>query len=105
VILFTTQSLTTLLPCTDNDRYCLDGQRLIAIRGQEGKSGSEYRTEIDTFSRVKFTGNYWTVDTKSGQTFEYGNTGDSKIEVQGKSVVKLWVVNNSSNGFITTING
>jgi hypothetical protein len=22
----------------DNDRYCLDGQRLIAIRGQEGKS-------------------------------------------------------------------
>jgi hypothetical protein len=52
-----------------------DGQRLIAIRGQEGKSGSEYRTEIDTFSRVKFTGNYWTVDTKSGQTFEYGNTG------------------------------
>ncbi len=77
----------------DNDRYCLDGQRLIAIRGQEGKSGSEYRTEIDTFSRVKFTGNYWTVDTKSGQTFEYGNTGDSKIEVQGKSVVKLWVVN------------
>jgi hypothetical protein len=31
----------------DNDRYCLDGQRLIAISGQNGKSGSEYRTEID----------------------------------------------------------
>jgi hypothetical protein len=41
----------------DNDRYCLDGQRLIAISGQNGKSGSEYRTEIETFSRVKFTGN------------------------------------------------
>jgi hypothetical protein len=24
----------------DNDRYCLDGQRLIAISGQDGKSGS-----------------------------------------------------------------
>jgi hypothetical protein len=34
----------------DNDRYCLDGQRLIAISGQNGKSGSEYRTEIETFS-------------------------------------------------------
>jgi hypothetical protein len=58
----------------DNDRYCLDGQRLIAISGQNGKSGSEYRTEIETFRRIKFTGNHWTAETKSGQTFEYGNT-------------------------------
>jgi hypothetical protein len=40
-----------------------------------------------------------------GQTFEYGNTGDSKIEAQGKSVVKLWVVNKitdaSGNAIIT----
>jgi hypothetical protein len=34
----------------DNDRYCLDGQRLIAISGQNGKSGSEYRTEIHYLS-------------------------------------------------------
>ncbi|CAB5506770.1 hypothetical protein AZO1586I_1685, partial [Bathymodiolus thermophilus thioautotrophic gill symbiont] len=88
----------------DNDRYCLDGQRLIAISGQDGKSGSEYRTEIESFSRVKFTGNHWTVETKSGQTFEYGNTDDSKIEVQGKSLVKLWTVNKITDASGNAIN-
>ena len=76
-----------------NDKYCIDGQRLIAISGTAGRANSEYRTEIDNFSRVKYNGNYWSVETKSGQTFEYGNTTDSKIEAQGKSVVRLWAVN------------
>ncbi|WP_306821624.1 SpvB/TcaC N-terminal domain-containing protein, partial [bacterium endosymbiont of Bathymodiolus sp. 5 South] len=88
----------------DNDRYCLDGQRLIAISGQNGKSGSEYRTEIETFSRVKFTGNHWTAETKSGQTFEYGNTDDSKIEAQGKSIVRLWAVNKITDASNNAIN-
>jgi hypothetical protein len=35
-----------------NDRFCLDGQRLIAIAGAYGAHGTEYRTEIETFSRV-----------------------------------------------------
>ena len=76
-----------------SDKYCIDGQRLIAISGTAGRANSEYRTEIDNFSRVKYNGNYWSVETKSGQTFEYGNTTDSKIEAQGKSVVRLWAVN------------
>jgi DNA phosphorothioation-dependent restriction protein DptG len=37
------------------------------------------------------------VKTKSGQTFEYGNTDDSKIEAQGKSVVRFWAVNKISH--------
>ncbi len=77
----------------NNDRYCLNGQRLIAISGVDGQSGSEYRTEINSFSKIKYNGNYWTVKTKSGQTFEYGNTQNSKIEAQGKSTVRLWAVN------------
>ncbi|VVH50865.1 hypothetical protein BPUTSESOX_1104 [uncultured Gammaproteobacteria bacterium] len=88
----------------DNDRYCLDGQRLIAISGQDGKSGSEYRTEIESFRRVKFTGNHWTVETKSGQAFEYGNTDDSKIEAQGKSIVRLWAVNKITDATNNAIN-
>src|SRR5574340_557976 len=28
-----------------NDRYCLDGQRLIVISGVDGADGTEYRTE------------------------------------------------------------
>jgi hypothetical protein len=107
VILFTAQSLTSDLPCAsilevcvfpyskvcpdfvvtvggvnynNNDRYCLNGQRLIAISGVDGQSGSEYRTEINSISKIKYNGNYWTVKTKSGQTFENGNTQTSKIE-------------------------
>ena len=34
------------------DRFCLDGQRLIAIRGSYGADGTEYRTEVDSFSKV-----------------------------------------------------
>ncbi|SMN00333.1 Rhs family protein [uncultured Candidatus Thioglobus sp.] len=88
----------------NNDRYCLDGQRLIVISGTDGESNSEYRTEIESFSRVKFNGSSWVVETKSGQTFEYGNTNDSKIEAQGKNVVRLWAVNKITDASNNTIN-
>src|SRR5262249_26906315 len=36
-----------------NDRYCLDGQRLMAIGpGNYGDPGMEYRTERETFTKV-----------------------------------------------------
>lgn len=36
-----------------NDRFCLDGQRLIAVPGSAyGAHGAEYRTEIESFSRI-----------------------------------------------------
>ena len=37
---------------TNADQYCLDGQRLVAYSGTYGASGTEYRTEIETFVRV-----------------------------------------------------
>ncbi len=89
----------------NNDRYCLNGQRLIAISGVDGQSGSEYRTEINSFSKIKYNGNYWTVKTKSGQTFEYGNTQDSKIEAQSRFLkLKLWVVNKITDASDNAIN-
>ncbi len=87
-----------------NDRYCIDGQRLIATAGTNGQASSEYHTEIEGFSKIKFTGNHWTVKTKSGQTFEYGNTDDSKIEAQGKSVVRFWAVNKITDAANNSIN-
>jgi len=55
------------------DRFALDGQRLICIAGTYGNPGSEYRTEMDSFSRIKAYAQagvagigYWTVETSSG---------------------------------------
>jgi hypothetical protein len=38
------------------------------------------------------------------QTFEYGNTDDSKIEAQGKSIVRLWAVNKITDASNNAIN-
>ncbi|HXB02268.1 MAG TPA: RHS repeat-associated core domain-containing protein [Opitutaceae bacterium] len=66
------------------DRYYLDGQRLIAINGgADGANGTEYRTEMDSFSRIVSYGSngngpaYFVVWTKSGKIMEYGHTSDS----------------------------
>ncbi len=81
-----------------NDRFCIDGQRLIAITGAYGADGTEYRTEIDGFSKIVSYGTagsgpaWFKVWTKSGQIMEYGNTADSRIEAQGKADVRLWAI-------------
>src|SRR5690242_20088779 len=82
-----------------NDRFCLDGQRLIVISGTYGADGTESRTERESFTRVISYGSagsgpaWFKVWTKSGQLIEYGNTGDSRVEAQGKSTVRVWAVN------------
>ncbi|MBU1224679.1 MAG: VCBS repeat-containing protein [Gammaproteobacteria bacterium] len=82
-----------------NDRYCLDGQRLVAVNGSYGANATEYRTESESHSRIVSYGSqgsgpgWWKVWTKSGQIIEYGNTADSKIEAQGKTEVMLWALN------------
>lgn len=82
-----------------NDRYCLDGNRLRSVSGAHGGAGTEYRTEIETFTRVKSYGAagngpaYFIAEMKDGQIYEYGNTGDSRIESQGVASVRTWAVN------------
>jgi hypothetical protein len=86
-----------------NDRFCLDGQRLIAISGTYGADGIEYRTERESFSRVVSYGtagsgpSYFKVWTKAGLVMEFGNTADSKIEAQGKASVRVWALNKTSD--------
>ena len=83
----------------NNDRFCIDGQRLIAINGTYGANNTEYRTEQDGFTKVISYGTqasgpqYFKAWTKSGQILEYGTTADSRIEAQGKTDVRLWAVN------------
>jgi hypothetical protein len=82
-----------------NDRFCLDGQRLIAISGAYGADGTEYRTEIESFSKVVSRGTagtgpaWFEVRTKTGQIMQFGNSADSRIIVQGKAEARSWAVN------------
>jgi hypothetical protein len=86
-----------------NDRFCLDGQRLIAISGTYGADGTEYRTERESFSKVVSYGtagsgpNWFRVWTKAGLVMEFGNTADSRIEAQGKASVRVWALNKTSD--------
>jgi RHS repeat-associated protein len=80
------------------DKFCMDGQRLVAINGTYGAHLTEYRTESDTFSRIVYdqsTG--WQVRTKSGLRYEFGNSADAVVEAQGSNNVLLWRVNKISD--------
>ncbi|OYY93772.1 MAG: hypothetical protein B7Y41_09900 [Hydrogenophilales bacterium 28-61-23] len=88
---------------SSNDKYCLDGQRLVAVTGSYGANGTEYRTELESFAKVVSYGTagngpaWFKVWTKSGQIMEYGNTMNSRIEAQGKATVAVWAVNKISD--------
>ena len=95
-----------------NDRYCLDGQRLIAISGSEGADGTEYRTERESFAKIVSYGSagngpaWFKVWTKAGQAMEYGRTTDSRIEAQGKAIVRIWALSRieDTKGNYLTVN-
>ena len=79
-----------------SDHYTLDGQRLIPV------SSTEYRTEIETFSKITAYGpandpTYFVVETKDGKTIEYGNTTTSRIEAQWRTEALAWNVDRISD--------
>jgi Insecticide toxin TcdB middle/N-terminal region/FG-GAP-like repeat/Salmonella virulence plasmid 65kDa B protein len=94
-----------------NDRFCLEGQRLIAITsGTYGADGMEYRTEVDSFTRIISHGAVaapgsgplsFEVHTKSGQTLLFGSSGNSRVVAQGingqGTTVKSWGVDKVSD--------
>lgn len=87
-----------------SDRFCLDGQRLILTAGATyGSVGAEYRTEIESFSKIVSIGGTagdpqsFKVWTKAGQIIEFGNTADARAEAQGKTVAVAWAANKVSD--------
>jgi len=93
----------------ERDRFCLNGQRLVAVNGAYGADGTEYRTQKNTYTKIISYGQagsgpaYFKVWTKSGQVSIYGEDnrtfcsaqgieGDSRIEAQGKKDVLVWAV-------------
>ena len=86
---------------TTNDRFCLDGQRLVSIKGAYGADGTEYRTETDSFSRIISHGTLGTgpawfqVWTKSGQLMQFGDS--IQVLATGKSSARTWPVDEISD--------
>lgn len=88
-----------------NDRFCMDGQRLLLVSGTYGTNGAEYRLERDNFTRIisyAETGatngpGSFIVKTRDGQTMEFGKTADSRIEALTKTDVAVWAINKVSD--------
>lgn len=90
---------------TATDRFCIDGQRLVVTNGGTyGAAGSIYHTEIESFSKITvpavvLDGNgpaNFSVQTKAGQTMEYGNSGVSPnsavVLPTASSAVATWLL-------------
>lgn len=81
---------------TSTDRYCLDGQRLVSF--QNGAVGAEYRTEIESFQRIRSVGgtagnpSHFVVQTKSGLTMTFGDSDNSRLIHEGNSVRYAWML-------------
>ncbi|MFA6922989.1 MAG: RHS repeat-associated core domain-containing protein [Bacteroidales bacterium] len=75
----------------EDDVFALDGERLIY-----DTENSMYRTENESFSKITSNGTnggveWFKVETKSGITFEYGHSEDSKITLGSTNF--SWLLN------------
>jgi YD repeat-containing protein len=82
---------------TNDDVFCLDGQRLIPVSGANGVHGTVYRTELDSLSKITSYNThsgggpvYFLVRTKSGQTLHYGHNADARLVLGNQSAVITW---------------
>jgi len=95
---------------TSSDRFCLDGQRLIAINGEYGVEGTEYRTEINSYSKIISRGDvagapaYFEVQTKSGLTYFMGRDNGSALLTKEDGVIRFWKVGQIKDTYGNTIN-
>ncbi|MCP3100017.1 FG-GAP-like repeat-containing protein [Myxococcus sp. K15C18031901] len=84
-----------------DDRFALDGQRLMAVSGAYGQPQAVYHTEIQSWRKV--VPNYpsgwdarhgpqsFTVHTREGEVWEYGTTVDSRVPASSQvPAIRLW---------------
>jgi RHS repeat-associated protein len=84
---------------TSTDRLCLDGQRLVAISGTYGSSGTVYRTELESYVRVEQSGaafssasSKFLVRYADGRIAYYGYDAQSVFVPANQSVPSRWLV-------------
>ncbi|HSX52566.1 MAG TPA: FG-GAP-like repeat-containing protein [Cellvibrio sp.] len=93
---------------TSEDRFCLNGDRLLLASGTYGAAGSTYKTEIDSFARITAVGgttghpDSFTVEYKDGTIETYGNTTDSansknQLSSSNSNTVLDWALSKRSD--------
>ncbi|NLI23527.1 MAG: hypothetical protein GX419_02315 [Bacteroidales bacterium] len=93
-----------------NDRYTMDGQRLITTSGDYGRENTTYQTENDVFTRVVSEyslGNgpqKFYAQTKNGLKYLYGYDEDGRQKVEGYDEVISWYVTEVSDLYGNVIN-
>ena len=95
----------------DNDKFCLNGDRLVAINGGTyGAPGTEYRTEYASYRKIVSYGSagngpaYFKVWYKDNRIAEFGNTENAFVAAQGKSDALSWSINKIEDRFGNAIN-
>ena len=94
-----------------NDRYCLNGQRLIPVAGQISTNPAangtyvphraEYRTELESFSKIISYGwrpnkngygapTHWRVWKKDGTMMEFGTSEGAQFVLPGTTSIHSW---------------
>jgi hypothetical protein len=96
------------------DHFCLDGMRLVAVQGDYGQNGTEYRTEQDTFAKIVSYGNElgptsFKIWQKDGRISTYGKSEDcndknlnnpcSGLIMARNGVVRTWALNKVEDRF------
>ena len=83
----------------EGDILALNGNRLVLSSGSYGESGSKYHTRMISFQTIEAFGTtgdgpgYFKVTANNGYEFEYGNTADSKVELDGETTIFAWKLN------------
>ncbi len=82
-----------------DDRFALDGQRLILKTGVYGGNSSTYGTETENFSEAAIkdmqggSPKWFEVVDKDGIKAQYGNTADSRFMSEDNASVIFWMLN------------
>ncbi len=94
---------------TSEDRFCLNGQRLVLVSGNYGEAGSEYRTYPDGRTKVIAVGqmsdagmtgpDYFRVWREDGSYREFGSTASSQMRLNNGGGSVLNVVGSWSESF------
>ncbi|EAQ65507.1 Rhs family protein [Marinomonas sp. MED121] len=93
-----------------SDKFCLNGNKLLAVTGAYGANGTQYKTNIDNFERIYSKGgdignpDYWEVITKSGERYFYGQTSDSKLVANAQNKTLIWSISSRQDAADNMIN-